>query len=703
MTGLAVITLPRAAGSSRPARLRLWAGRAAARLMALAALATVTLAVGLAAGARPAAAASGDTDPRPVLAFMRSIVGKPYVWGATGPGSYDCSGAVQAAYRTVGISLPRTTQEQVNAGTAVGLHDWRPGDLLFSIGAASEHGTPAAPGHVGMYVGNHQVIEAKGRAYGVVVSSLAEWKAKTVAVRRPGRWTPTATLISQAAAKEGLPRPLLAAQINQESGGDPTISSPYADGIAQFTPASWASWGRGGDVWDPKDALPAMARFDAALVKANGGNVDLALAAYNAGQGAVNRYHGMPPYRETKNYVASIEAAAGLSGHITLHPVVDRSLPAQIGHEIGHTISHPLPAPAVPRNPTQFVHDVGTGLLLVVLILWLLRRNAPGLRRLAASLSTPPRRPARRASAGYAARAFSAAAVRHAARRTPPRRPRARLIPDQRGSRGTAGRGSGRAGAPHAIPRPSGRGAGWRWARAGWASARGPRPGTSAAGPGRGSLVAALARLAAVAVRGLASWLRGVPARHTVAGPRASAQPRRGPTPPRPPAQPPPDGAGDGPTAGRATDRPELSRRPDPVDPALVVPHPVPQGGLLMARTRAPIDIDWSEYLTDPGFAHLLRAPAGFEGLDYSDGPTVVATMVYLDKLATQLSQAAETAALEISRRGFSHGVAAGLQGAAEAMSNAADYYRSAAWALRENHPDLFELRVSKPVNPIGA
>ncbi|EPD60765.1 C40 family peptidase [Streptomyces sp. HGB0020] len=86
-----------------------------------------------------------------VLAFARAQIGKPYVWGATGPGSYDCSGLTQAAWKAAGVTLPRTTYDQVNAGTTVSLTNARPGDLIFFYDDIS---------HVGIYIGNGMMIHA---------------------------------------------------------------------------------------------------------------------------------------------------------------------------------------------------------------------------------------------------------------------------------------------------------------------------------------------------------------------------------------------------------------------------------------------------------------------------------------------------------------------------------------------------------------
>lgn len=91
------------------------------------------------------------TKAEKALAFARAQIGKPYVWGATGPDSYDCSGLTQAAWKAAGVDLPRTTWDQVNAGTTVSLADAQPGDLVFFYDDIS---------HVGMYIGNGMMIHA---------------------------------------------------------------------------------------------------------------------------------------------------------------------------------------------------------------------------------------------------------------------------------------------------------------------------------------------------------------------------------------------------------------------------------------------------------------------------------------------------------------------------------------------------------------
>ena len=82
-----------------------------------------------------------------ILAYAEAQLGKPYVYGATGPDAFDCSGLAMMAYRAAGITIPRTSQAQWAYGRQVPASQVQPGDLVFFSGA---DGTPAAPGHVGI-------------------------------------------------------------------------------------------------------------------------------------------------------------------------------------------------------------------------------------------------------------------------------------------------------------------------------------------------------------------------------------------------------------------------------------------------------------------------------------------------------------------------------------------------------------------------
>ncbi|MGV9937934.1 NlpC/P60 family protein [Streptomyces sp. NPDC003401] len=99
----------------------------------------------------PSTDSSYATKAGKALAFARAQIGKPYVWGATGPDSYDCSGLTQAAWKAAGVSLPRVTYDQVNAGTTVSLSAAQPGDLVFFYADVT---------HVGIYIGNGMMIHA---------------------------------------------------------------------------------------------------------------------------------------------------------------------------------------------------------------------------------------------------------------------------------------------------------------------------------------------------------------------------------------------------------------------------------------------------------------------------------------------------------------------------------------------------------------
>ncbi|WP_199550636.1 C40 family peptidase [Streptomyces sp. N35] len=116
--------------------------------------------------ADPPASDSGDAyaaKAEKVIAFAQSQIGKPYVWGAAGPDSYDCSGLTQKAWARAGISLPRTTWDQVKAGTTVSVDNAKPGDLVFFYDDIS---------HVGIYIGNGEMIHAPKPGANVRVESI---------------------------------------------------------------------------------------------------------------------------------------------------------------------------------------------------------------------------------------------------------------------------------------------------------------------------------------------------------------------------------------------------------------------------------------------------------------------------------------------------------------------------------------------------
>lgn len=110
----------------------------------------------------------GTPQPQPqpaaqagaAIAYARAQIGKPYAWGGTGPGGFDCSGLVMMAYQSAGVSIPRTSEVQWADGHRVSSP--QRGDLVFFAGA---DGTPAAPGHVGL------VLRVTGPRSGVMIQA----------------------------------------------------------------------------------------------------------------------------------------------------------------------------------------------------------------------------------------------------------------------------------------------------------------------------------------------------------------------------------------------------------------------------------------------------------------------------------------------------------------------------------------------------
>ncbi|MFE0201696.1 NlpC/P60 family protein [Streptomyces sp. NPDC058985] len=99
----------------------------------------------------PASAQAPNSRAAAAVAYAYQKLGSPYVWGATGPNAFDCSGLTQAAYRAAGVSLPRTTYAQIDTGRRVSRSELLPGDLVFFYSGIS---------HVGIYVGKGQMIHA---------------------------------------------------------------------------------------------------------------------------------------------------------------------------------------------------------------------------------------------------------------------------------------------------------------------------------------------------------------------------------------------------------------------------------------------------------------------------------------------------------------------------------------------------------------
>jgi cell wall-associated NlpC family hydrolase len=119
--------------------------------------------------------AASELDKKAV-GLAQQYLGDPYVWGGSRPGAFDCSGLLQYVWGKLGVNIPRTTYQQINAGRAVALNQLRPGDAIF-------FGTRANPHHVGMYIGGGRFIEAPHTGANVRISSL-KGRRDIVAARR---------------------------------------------------------------------------------------------------------------------------------------------------------------------------------------------------------------------------------------------------------------------------------------------------------------------------------------------------------------------------------------------------------------------------------------------------------------------------------------------------------------------------------------
>ncbi|MEO5981794.1 MAG: transglycosylase SLT domain-containing protein [Pedococcus sp.] len=270
--------------------------------------------------------ASGDVGARAVEAGKKYL-GVPYLWGGTDPAKgLDCSGLVQRAYADVGVTLPRVADDQARMGAAVtDLAHARPGDLLA-------FGSPVD--HIGIYVGDHKMLVAPRAGQDVKIQDVyrtpsairriagpADQSVATSAAARvatPGVSTPGVStagvasdvpaqfrgLFASAAQRYDVPVALLTSVAKAESGFNPgAVSHAGAVGLMQLMPAT--ARGLGVDPRNPAQAIDGAARLLASHLD-KFGSTSLALAAYNAGPGAVQRYGGVPPYRETQQYVQRV-------------------------------------------------------------------------------------------------------------------------------------------------------------------------------------------------------------------------------------------------------------------------------------------------------------------------------------------------------------------------------------------------------------
>jgi hypothetical protein len=271
---------------------------------------------------------TSGTSGSAVIDKARQYLGIKYVYGSNDPSKgLDCSGLVQRAYGDLGIKLPRVAADQARMGTRVdSLAQAKPGDLV-AFGAPVDH--------IGIYLGDNKMIVAPHT--GDVVKIQTVYKTPTAIRRiipdtpangvsasafaslRPSSLSgsgsvPYADQFKAAASRYGIDPNLLAAIGKVESNYNPGAVSPAgARGLMQIMPGT--ARGLGVDPMNPSQAIDGAAKLLSRNLKEFNGNVSLAVAAYNAGGGAVHKYGGIPPFAETQAYVPKVQAAmAALQG-----------------------------------------------------------------------------------------------------------------------------------------------------------------------------------------------------------------------------------------------------------------------------------------------------------------------------------------------------------------------------------------------------
>ncbi len=291
-----------------------------------------TFASALAGATGPTGGATATSGPTgdDVVEAARKYLGTPYVFGGDDPAKgLDCSALVQRAYRDLGIELPRNSWQQAKAGRPVAnMADAKPGDILAFDSPVD---------HVAIYLGGNRMIAAPKPGDHVKIQNVYETPSAirrvldnvpTAAVQdmsslRPAGLrgvstgglggVPYATLFEQAGARHGVSPKLLAAVAAVESGYNPkAVSKAGAQGLMQLMPSTARGLGVT-DAFDPAQAVNGAAKLLAQHLR-EFKSVPLALAAYNAGGGAVHKYDGIPPFAETQAYVPKVQKALAALG-----------------------------------------------------------------------------------------------------------------------------------------------------------------------------------------------------------------------------------------------------------------------------------------------------------------------------------------------------------------------------------------------------
>lgn len=275
-----------------------------------------------------------------IYQVLQAQLGKNYEFGADGPDTFDCSGLVEYIYNQfsdkTGITMKRSTYEQCEQGEEVDSSNqstWQPGDLVFFIGDDSQNGLP---GHVGIYIGNDEYIQAPSTGDVVKISNISDrsdlWGVRRIISDSSGSTSTSsgqnnsssndgsslyqsingtyADLFTEVGKEYGVDPILLASIAMQESGLDPNaVSSAGALGLCQFMPDTFTSLGFDqSEIFDPYTNASACAIYIKQLLDATGGDLTAALQCYNLGPNAYKSYGGdvskMPA--ETQAYAGAV-------------------------------------------------------------------------------------------------------------------------------------------------------------------------------------------------------------------------------------------------------------------------------------------------------------------------------------------------------------------------------------------------------------
>lgn len=253
-----------------------------------------------------------------VYTELQSHLGEAYVYGGSTPETgFDCSGLVQYCFSVGGIELPRTSYEQCGVGEEVSSEDdLQPGDLVFFMGSDPQDGLP---GHVGVYIGNDQYIQAPQTGDVVKVSNMSDrsdyWGARRVITADTSNSSSSdsssnsnsssssnsgtsntisdqvdgslADIITEIAKKYSIDPNLIAAVIQEESSFNQyEVSSTGACGYMQLEPDTFGEQDVGDSIFDAYQNIEAGTKYLSTLLERYDNNLDAALMSYNGGPGA---------------------------------------------------------------------------------------------------------------------------------------------------------------------------------------------------------------------------------------------------------------------------------------------------------------------------------------------------------------------------------------------------------------------------------